>query len=312
MTLLVTPLKTSYHACVSCGGKDYEYLKSYPGFDSVDLVRCAVCKLMQAQPVPSEAFLSEFYAREFGMKAGGGVMTRKDEKGFRLRALMQRHFIEQATGITRWSGKRVLDIGCHAASLLSTFKERGAAVTGVDPNPRSEYAKEWYGISVIRQMFRPGMFASDSFDLILHSHVLEHLIDPAAQLREFYRLLAPNGFVFIEVPNETESKIRQAQVKPHLYFFTPETLSKLAVSAGFEVVLFKTLGIDRRPKSLFSKQGRQWLSARFQARYNACGKEDWTTLLPFHGKLTRQDRYFKSSADSAANLRMVLRKNLSL
>ena len=42
--------------------------------------------------------------------------------------------------------------------------------------------------------------ASDSFDVILCNHVLEHIPDDAAAMRELFRLLKPGGWAILQVP----------------------------------------------------------------------------------------------------------------
>jgi SAM-dependent methyltransferase len=43
-------------------------------------------------------------------------------------------------------------------------------------------------------------FATDSFDVILCSHVLEHIPDDAAAMAEFLRVLKPGGWAMLQVP----------------------------------------------------------------------------------------------------------------
>lgn len=304
---------TRYGACSICSSKFYRLIRPYPGFDGVDLVRCEDCGLMQAQPVPTNEFLWKFYQTSFGNDpVMGHDMTSESEQGFRLRATLQMDFVQKLQGDTAAQGKngvrKALDVGCHAASFLSLFKGKGWEVTGVDPNPRSEYAEKWYGIRVIQKLFEKNMFPADSFDGILHSHALEHVPDPRGVLEEFFRVLKPGGWVFIEVPNESWDKVATQKLIPHLYFFTPDTLSKLSQKAGFEVVKTAVLGVDRLKAPLFSKGGLDWLAMRSKARYDARGRLNLFTFMPFFGKVFKEDRYFKSYHPRANMLRVFLRK----
>jgi predicted SAM-dependent methyltransferase len=43
-------------------------------------------------------------------------------------------------------------------------------------------------------------FADNSFDVILCSHVLEHVVDDRAAMRELYRVLTPRGWAIVLVP----------------------------------------------------------------------------------------------------------------
>lgn len=45
-------------------------------------------------------------------------------------------------------------------------------------------------------------FPEDSFDLILCCHVLEHIPDDAAAMREIARVLAPGGHALVQVPQD--------------------------------------------------------------------------------------------------------------
>ncbi|GEM_PF-5465029 len=303
-----------YQSCNYCSGTRYTQIRPYPGFEGVELVVCDTCGLMQAQPVPPSEFLEKYYQSTFGNSQGAGFeMPDTSEKGFRLRATLQFNFVKTLVGVepAREGQKRVLDVGCHAASFLSLFKERGWDVTGVDPNPRSRYGDKWYGIKVIETMFKPGMFPDNSFDAILHSHSLEHVSDPKGVLEEFRRVLRPGGWVFIEVPNESLDKVRTQKVIPHLYFFTPETLDRLASAAGFEVLSTCVLGIGTNKGKIFTPARLRWLRLRWQARYDARGRMRLETLLPFYGRLFKKDRYFKCYTPQADMLRALLRKPLT-
>ncbi len=300
-----------YSNCNQCDAGDYERLFPYPGFENVDVVRCLKCDLLQAQPLPTDEFLNNYYQHSFGNSLERGYdMTEKDEKGYRLRAYHQFNFIRQFCEIRNENSKdpapAVLDVGCHAGSLLALFKEKGWQITGIDPNPRSAYGEKWYGIKIIQSSFSAGIFPEASFDGICHSHVLEHVRNPKEYLFEFFRLLKPGGWVFIEVPNEMRFEKRKAeQIIPHLHFFTPQTLNRLAASVGFEVVCTRVL--DIAPPQHRS-HGGEWFRLRLKACYNAQGRFDPFTFLPYYGRLFQRDRFFKGLEADAVNLRVILRK----
>ena len=55
-------------------------------------------------------------------------------------------------------------------------------------------------------------YASESFDVIYCSHVLEHVSDDGLALREFNRVLKPNGWVILLVPISAERTFEDPRV----------------------------------------------------------------------------------------------------
>jgi SAM-dependent methyltransferase len=92
------------------------------------------------------------------------------------------------------------------------------------------------------------------FDLIVMSHVFEHLLDPGRILNLIRTSLAPSGVLYIEIPNiPVESLLRYPDHmwvpradNPHITFFSMRTLRKLLESAGFELQFCDTAGPEYR------------------------------------------------------------------
>ncbi len=76
---------------------------------------------------------------------------------------------------------------------------------------------EWYGLDIDTKRMRQARslgcyrlvmgnieggvpFADDTFDIIVSSHVLEHLYNPSAAVKELHRVLAPGGLIVVGVP----------------------------------------------------------------------------------------------------------------
>jgi SAM-dependent methyltransferase len=78
---------------------------------------------------------------------------------------------------------------------------------------------------------------SGTFDLIILSHVLEHLQHPVIALRLLASKLAKNGMLFIEVPNYYgHLSVEYA----HNYLFTERSLRNALICAGLRVTAFDT------------------------------------------------------------------------
>lgn len=91
-------------------------------------------------------------------------------------------------------------------------------------------------------------FAAQSFDALIISEVLEHLVDPWAVLDRVAPLIKPGGLVFASSPNISHYSIIKELVmgrweltdvgamdRTHLRWFTPTLYAQMFDGAGFEV-----------------------------------------------------------------------------
>lgn len=134
-------------------------------------------------------------------------------------------------GISR--GK-VLDIGCGLGAGLVAYKEKGFEAVGLEPSPvKNLYGKQQFDVEIIKGTIDNNPFSSESFDLVILSHVLEHLTDPIDCLRKIKDLVKSDGYLYIEVP-DASNYIRwwDAFYVPHLTNFDYNTLCLCINKAG--------------------------------------------------------------------------------
>jgi|Deesub1362B_J571_1020462.scaffolds.fasta_scaffold00760_14 SAM-dependent methyltransferase len=91
-------------------------------------------------------------------------------------------------------GQKVLDVGCGEGVLSLLMAQKGAIVTGVDlslPNVKAARCKAdeaklpiVFGVADAENL----PFGDDSFDVVVSSHILEHLPNLVQGLRELYRV----------------------------------------------------------------------------------------------------------------------------
>jgi 2-polyprenyl-3-methyl-5-hydroxy-6-metoxy-1,4-benzoquinol methylase len=97
---------------------------------------------------------------------------------------------------------------------------------------------------------------SASFDALIASEVLEHLIDPWGVLAKLGTLVKPGGQLFISSPNISSRHVIAGLLKgrfeytpsgimdqSHLRWFTPTSFARMAEMAGFEVVRSDPLNV---------------------------------------------------------------------
>ncbi len=97
-------------------------------------------------------------------------------------------------------GLRVLDAGCGAGALTVALAAQGAVVTGFDISPAMlELARQAVGERaelLVADLAAPLSFAADgSFDVVVASLVMHYVRDWEPVLREFRRVLGPDGAV---------------------------------------------------------------------------------------------------------------------
>jgi len=107
-------------------------------------------------------------------------------------------------------GKDVLDVGCAGGDLSKQIAEMGFSVHGIDVLESSiEIANDFHKLEnttyevrdVLKQPFPP-----NSFDCITFLETIEHVENPALFLKEFHRILRPNGCLILSTPNATSLK----------------------------------------------------------------------------------------------------------
>ncbi len=99
-----------------------------------------------------------------------------------VEAIVARHF----------RGLSLIEVGCGKGYFLELLRERGYAVTGIDP------AYEGDNAEVIKAPFTPELDLRA--DAIVLRHVLEHIADPVSFLHEIARANGNRGLIYIEVP----------------------------------------------------------------------------------------------------------------
>jgi SAM-dependent methyltransferase len=121
--------------------------------------------------------------------------------------------------------------------------EQGWQVTGIDASAAAvQRVREHLGLrALVGSLPHEGLVGAE-FDVITLWHSLEHVHDPLNVLRETHRLLAPGGKVVVAVPNIDSRPFHWfgpswfgLDLPRHLTHFSPHTLCKMLIRAGFAV-----------------------------------------------------------------------------
>ena len=138
-------------------------------------------------------------------------------------AMVERYDIERyyehSHGIVRWlerkrlavlhtlaatkPGDDVLEVGCGAGHVLGQFQNVNRYGIDLSEGMLARIRRRLGDtVELTRGSAMDLPFASNSFDVVLCTEVLEHVPDPAVVVAELARVTKPNGRVIVSIPNE--------------------------------------------------------------------------------------------------------------
>ncbi len=198
-------------------------------------VMCGDCGFVTFVPRPNEGELREKY-RILAEQGDPGYNAAADDEGEDRRA---RALFRALAPFAGGSRTRILDYGGGNGRLLLPFARRGCDCCVVDYND-----SPLPGIRRLASVLDE-VPEGARFDLIVCSHVLEHLGDPASMLCRLGRHLQEGGFAYFEVPVEIwKGPPRMSEPVTHINFFTESTLRILLERCGF---VARRSGTSRHP-----------------------------------------------------------------
>jgi hypothetical protein len=136
-------------------------------------------------------------------------------------------------------GKRVAEIGCGDGSFLGELCRIGGC-TGIGYDPAFDASRAGVlppGVSIIPRLFGPETVGEPP-DFLCCRHVLEHIADPLAFLRDIRRAMGerPEAAVYFEVP-DAQWMLRERGIwdviYEHCLYFTGASMTRVMAAAGF-------------------------------------------------------------------------------
>lgn len=137
-------------------------------------------------------------------------------------------------------GGRLLDVGFGNGGFLKLAGEMGWNAEGIDFDPKAVEVARARGLNVSCISAAELAARENQYDIITISHVIEHVHEPVALLRELHRLLKPGGRLWLETPNLQSSgskkyglNWRGLEPPRHLVLFTLDSLRMSLEGIGF-------------------------------------------------------------------------------
>ena len=221
--------------CPACGASAGRPL---PRFRRVGLLRCAACGLAYTARRPSDEELSDWYADyPVDNDVAAATAARLDE-------------VVGSFASYRQLGT-LLDVGAGSGHLLEAAARAGWAPHAVETGRRQRQRLAERGFPVHAHLLGPSRLDDGAFDVVVLQEVIEHMRDPALELREVARILRPGGLLYVTCPNFASLSLRVlgprwrvVEYPEHLNYFTPSALRRLTARHGLHEVAVATTGLS--------------------------------------------------------------------
>lgn len=230
---------------LSAYGEQDPELARYTG-ETVALVRCAACGFAQPAALPA---LPGYFARMYDQRWSDAWMEAEFRGG--TKDLVFRDVLAALAARLGPERRRLLDLGAHVGRLVALAAAAGWEAEGVELNPRtSAYAARATGGAVHRADLRELEAAGRRWDAVTLVDVLEHVAEPVEALEAVRGVLAPGGWIALQVPHGP-NQLRKERVRGalfrgyrptvadnlvHVSHFTPDALRRALERAGFAEV----------------------------------------------------------------------------
>lgn len=217
----------------------------------ISRVQCNSCKLVFANPMADQKELLDYYQnyyekdlyeainyKEIVLKLFKHIRT-LSEADLKKEAKYFRELREEST---------FLDIGCGLGLGLAYANQLNCKLYATEFDSGAlEFVKNHFQVETFQGDIWEANYPSGFFDFIHISHVIEHVLDPRAYLKEMKRILKPGGILAIGTPDISSKMytlhrlVNLFQLKipdvidglEHTFIFPKNTLANLCLQEGF-------------------------------------------------------------------------------
>ena len=239
-------------ACPVCGDnstKDIAIFRSQnPVFSGCLRATCSSCDMVYARPMPSETTLSEYNSRYFSAAHAGKPSNFMALGFFSGIARLRLAFVKRFLDGYQIAVNHVLEFGPGLGFFAKSWMELypSSIYSVVETDSSCHKSLQELGLQIVE------VSNIGSSDLVVMSHVLEHVPDPVAFLYSATSGLRKGGAIFIEVPCQDWK--HKALDEPHVLFFEKKSMQLLLSRLGFEDIQVSYYG-----QSIRSLCSRSWL-----------------------------------------------------
>jgi SAM-dependent methyltransferase len=211
MTASRLPLLDLPVPCPACESTDVRPFHVYRNrqhespYPWLALLGCVTCGLCFTHPRPTTDEAAAYYEADASSGWSRGKSL-EDPRG--LEKADRRFEVKREAARAKWqhlapyvqlrdaTGRvpAAFDFGCGGGALLDALKDRGWVTSGLEPHRMRLLA-------ALRHTMLTGIPLEPQFDLVIISHVLEHLLNPIGVLRQLAAATHSGGYLFAAVPD---------------------------------------------------------------------------------------------------------------
>lgn len=226
--------EVNYRNCPLCNNSKVSLIKnlSYALFDdspisrSFDLVSCEHCNFIFFDTPTKKTDLYQYYHENLHYLSnnyGTGSTIEKEEcRYISILSILKKYDLKRKN--------KIIDVGSAKGGFLFFLKKNGYEnLRAIELLPECVNYIRVNGISAYEGSADSIPVPDHSVDIIVLSHVLEHIIDLKPVIEEIFRVLSDSGLIYVEVPTlEYGCSFKNAPlwdlIYEHVNYFTQQHL----------------------------------------------------------------------------------------
>ncbi|MFX1570564.1 MAG: class I SAM-dependent methyltransferase [Promethearchaeota archaeon] len=237
-------LKWEYNKCLCTIDNDLTLgLKDRRGLQYRTVI-CKNCGLIRSNPRISSDSMDIFY--DYYYRNLITPKYKQDEKHLLANTFEQE--AEKAKGVLKFIEDKtilkeamVFDFGAGTGGMVEVFKNAGFETFGVDLNENYLRFGLNRGLNLKKGSLDELKNYSRKANLIIASHILEHLPNLDITIKGLWECLEDNSFLCVILPGLFKVQDIYGSLQPyfvieHLYYFTLSTLKKVIMRNGFKFI----------------------------------------------------------------------------
>jgi 2-polyprenyl-3-methyl-5-hydroxy-6-metoxy-1,4-benzoquinol methylase len=249
----------SRHKCLLCDGDEFVVIAERDRYSlPIKTLACCRCGLLMTNPLMRGVDYENFYQNHYTSLYEGFQCS--PALFFEGQQAAGRRLYDTVGKYVDLCDMRVAEVGCAAGGILFYFQSHCKDVVGCDfGTDFMAYGKtrglklKLGGVETLREE-RP--------DVIIYSHVLEHILDVNGELETVAEILPSDGVLIIDVPGifnipqAYESDFLRYLQNAHLIHFSADTLTAMLAKHGFSkiysdercIAVFRKTGVRHAPQ----------------------------------------------------------------